>query len=102
MTAAMPNARVSHTCYACRMADVASRELRNSTRSLLNRVEAGETLTITVDGRPTAVLAPIGRRPRWAGRNEFVANVLTHQADAALADDLAELAGEMTDERPLP
>jgi prevent-host-death family protein len=84
------------------MADVASRELRNSTRSLLNRVEAGETITITVDGRPTAVLAPVGRRPRWAGRNEFVANVLTHHADAALADDLAELAGEMTDERPLP
>jgi hypothetical protein len=35
-------------------------------------------------------------------RTEFVTNVLTHQADAALADDLAELAGEMTDERPLP
>lgn len=82
------------------MADVASRELRNSTRSLLNRVEAGETFTITVDGRPTAVLAPIGRRPRWVDRTEF-ANVLTHQADAALADDLTELAGEMTDERPL-
>lgn len=84
------------------MTDVASRELRNSTRALLNRVEAGETLTITVDGRPAAVLAPIGRRPRWIDRNEFVASVLAHQADAALADDLAELAGEMTDERPLP
>ena len=84
------------------MADVASRELRNSTRSVLHRVEAGETITITVDGRPTAVLAPIGRRQRWIDRAEFVANVLVHQADAALADDLAELAGEMTDERPIP
>lgn len=84
------------------MAEVASRELRNSTRSLLNRVEAGETLTITVDGCPAAVLAPVGRRPRWVDRNEFAANVLTHQADAALADDLAELAREMTDDRPLP
>ena len=37
------------------MADVASRVLRNSTRSLLVRVESGETITITVDGRPTAV-----------------------------------------------
>jgi len=83
------------------MADVASRELRNSTRSLLNRVEAGETLTITVDGRPAAVLAPVGHRRRWVDRTEFAANVLTNQADAALADDLAELAGEMTDERPL-
>jgi prevent-host-death family protein len=83
------------------MADVASRELRNSTRSLLNRVEAGETLTITVDGRPAAVLAPVGRRPRWIDRTEFVTSVLAHRADAALADDLAELAGEMTDEQPL-
>lgn len=83
------------------MSDVASRELRNSTRSLLDRVEAGETLTITVDGRPTAVLAPIGRRPRWATRDEFVSNVLTFQADPALTADLDELAGEMTDELPL-
>lgn len=83
------------------MPDVASRELRNSTRSLLDRVESGETLTITVDGRPTAVLAPIGRRPRWIPRTEFASTVLTHQADAGLADDLDELAGEMTDDLPL-
>lgn len=93
---------MSHTRYACYMVDVASRELRNSTRSLLDRVEAGETLTITVDGRPTAVLAPIGRRPRWLSRNEFASTMLAHQADAALAGDLEELAGEMTDEFPLP
>ncbi len=83
------------------MPDVASRELRNSTRSLLNRVESGETLTITVDGRPTAILAPIGRRPRWVPRSQFAATVLTHQADAGLADDLEDLAGDMTDELPL-
>ena len=83
------------------MSDVASRELRNSTRSLLDRVASGETLTITVDGRPTAVLAPIGRRPRRIPRIEFASTVLTHQADAGLADDLDELAGEMTDELPL-
>lgn len=83
------------------MPEVASRELRNSTRSLLDRVEAGETITITVDGRPAAVLAPIGRRPRWVPRSEFTSNVLAHQADPGLAQDLDELAGEMTDERPL-
>lgn len=83
------------------MTEVASRELRNSTRSLLNRVESGETITITVDGRPTAVLAPIGRRPRWIARGEFASVVLAHQADPGLAADLEELAGEMTDELPL-
>lgn len=83
------------------MSEVASRELRNSTRSLLDRVESGETITITVGGRPTAVLAPIGRRPRWVPRSEFASTVLSHQADPGLAEDLAELAGEMTDELPL-
>jgi prevent-host-death family protein len=83
------------------MTEVASRELRNSTRSLLDRVLAGETLTITVDGRPTAVLAPIGRRPRWVTRSEFTSNVLARRADPQLAHDLDELAGEMTDESPL-
>lgn len=82
------------------MAEVASRELRNSTRSLLDRVGSGETLTITVDGRPTAVLAPIGRRPRWVARGEFSSTVLAHQADPGLAADLDELAAEMTDELP--
>ena len=87
-------------CYARRMAEVASRELRNSTRSLLDRVQWGETITITVDGRPAAVLGPIARRPRWVSRSHFVATVLAHQADPALAEDLEELAGEMTDELP--
>ncbi len=83
------------------MPEVASRELRNSTRSLLDRVASGETITITVDGRPTAVLAPIGRRPRWVPRSEFSSLVLAHQADPGLAEDLHELAGEMTDDLPM-
>jgi prevent-host-death family protein len=87
-------------CYDRRMAEVASRELRNSTRSLLDRVQWGETITITVDGRPAAVLAPIARRPRWVARSHFVTAVLPHQADPALAEDLEALAREMTDELP--
>lgn len=83
------------------MGEVASRELRNATRSLLERVEAGETLTITIDGRPVAVLAPPGRRPRWVSRNEFARTVLANQADAGLRSDIESLAGEMTDETPL-
>lgn len=92
---------LSRTCHNRRMTTVASRELRNSTRSLLDRVESGETLTITVDGRPLAVLAPIGRRPRWVARGEFASTVLDRQADPGLTQDLHELAGEMTDEHPL-
>jgi len=92
---------MSHSCYDCRMAEVASRELRNATRSLLDRVRAGERLTITVDGRPVAVLAPVGCRPRWVVKSEFVRMVHENQADAGLTADLHELAGDTTDDLPL-
>jgi len=84
------------------MGEVASRELRNSTRSLLDRAEAGERVTITVDGRPVAVLSPVGRRPRWLAKNELLQMVLANQADAGLTADLQALAGDTTDELPLP
>lgn len=83
------------------MAEVASRDLRNNTRGLLERVGAGEAITITIDGRPVAVLQPVGRRPRWLGREEFVRRVVRHQADRGLADDLAELAPDTTDDIPV-
>lgn len=83
------------------MGEAASRELRNNTRGLLDRVEAGEAITITIDGRPVAVLQPVGRRPRWLGRDEFIRWVVPHQADAALAHDLADLAPGTTDDLPL-
>lgn len=44
--------------------------------------------------------APIAERPRWLGRSRFVREVLAHQADAALAADLASLADETTDDLP--
>ncbi len=92
---------MSHIYYVCRMAEVASRELRNNTRALLDRVEAGESVTITVDGRPVAQLEPISRRPRWLPRDEFVRRVQAHQADAELADELRDLAPDSTDDLPL-
>lgn len=101
VTAASHRPLPSHSCYVCRMLEVASRELRNRTRALLDRVAAGETVTITVDGRPVAILGPLGRRPRWLPRDDFVRRVLRHQADAALASDLRDLAPGTTDELPL-
>ena len=77
---------------------VASRELRNNTRALLDRVEAGESVMITVDGRPVAVLHPVGRRPRWMTRDEFVTRIAGHQADPALRAELRALAPDTTDD----
>ncbi len=78
------------------MPEVAARELRNRTRDLLRRVEAGEEVVITVNGRPAAVLRPINSGTRWLSRRAFLARVAPHQADPALARDLAELAPDTT------
>ena len=80
------------------MAQVASRELRNQTRALLDRVEAGERITVTVDGRPIADLVPTTARRRWMPRDQFVRAVVVHQADAALRRELAALSQQTTDD----
>jgi prevent-host-death family protein len=43
------------------MAEVSIRELRNHGGDVVDRVERGERLTVTRDGRPVAELAPVGR-----------------------------------------
>lgn len=47
-----------------RVGDIAQKELRNNVGEVLRRAEAGETLTVTVAGRPVAELGPAHRR-RW-------------------------------------
>ena len=90
-------------CYVRRMTDVASRDLRNNTRALLDRVEAGESITIMVDGRPVATLqAAAGRRPRFMARDRFVRELLAWRADPGLRTELRALAPDSTDDLPLP
>lgn len=91
----------SHICYACRMSEIASRELRNNTRMVLDRVRTGEAVVITVDGRPVAEITPIARRPRWVTREAFAAAVRANQADPGLTADLCDLTAGTTDEIPL-
>ena len=88
-------------CYSPRM-EIGSRELRNNTRALLARVEAGESITITVAGRPVALLEPVDRRPRFVSKDEFVRRVVANQADAGLRLDLATLAPDTTDDLGAP
>lgn len=80
------------------MAEIASRELRNDTRGVLSRVESGEPVTITVNGRAVAVLAPVGGRTRWINREQFVRRLVA--ADPGLAAELADLAPDTTDDLP--
>ncbi len=78
--------------------EVASRELRNNTADLLRRVDEGEHVTITVNGRPVAELRQIPRRATWTPRDQFLDRLSTTQADTALTAELKALAPDTTDD----
>ncbi|GAB7145587.1 type II toxin-antitoxin system Phd/YefM family antitoxin [Mycobacterium riyadhense] len=80
------------------MSEVASRELRNNTAGLLRRVQAGEDITVTVNGKPIARLTALQpTRRRWLSR-ELIGRLERAQADPGLRQDLAELVGDTTDD----
>ena len=60
----------------------------------------GEHIVITVRGRPIAELTPVAERPQWMRKDRFLDEVLTHQADPGLTDDLTALTDEMTGDLP--
>lgn len=69
---------------------------------MLRRVEGGESVVITVRGKPVADLVPHrADGPRWMPRDELVEFLKTHSADPGLRDDLERIAGETTDEDDL-
>jgi len=79
--------------------EVPSRQLRNNTAELLRRVGAGEQIVVTMRGRPVALLVPFERGPRrWISRAELVRRLTLVQTDPSLRNDLAQFAGETTDE----
>lgn len=81
------------------MTEIAARELRNRTADVLQRVEAGEQVTITSRGRPVAQLTPLrAARRRPIARAELTRRLSRAQADSGLREDLAALAGDTTDD----
>ena len=52
------------------MENVGLRELRQDASDLVRRAQAGEEITITVSGRPSARLVPAGPAP-WRPWNEI-------------------------------
>lgn len=62
------------------MDEVGLRELRQNASDLVRRAEAGEHLTITVAGRPAAVLGPVS--PRTWRNWEDLAGLFREPADA--------------------
>lgn len=76
------------------------RELRNHVSEVLHRVEAGETLEVTVNDRPVALLVPRHTRPTMVPTRDFLASL--PQADPSLTDELAAELTETTDDLPDP
>ncbi len=83
------------------MPEVSVRELRNSTSDVVRRVEDGETLTLTVHGRPVADIVPHSRRrdsmpaaeliDRFAARSTGEAPAsLPRHFDEVTTDDVVE------------
>jgi prevent-host-death family protein len=71
------------------MSEVGLREVRQNASELVRRAEAGERVTITVSGRPAAVLGPVGGRP-WRSWDDL-ADLFTEPIDPGWRADLDRL-----------
>jgi len=79
--------------------EVSIRELRNSTSSVVADLEAGESLTLTVNRRPVADILPhTEARDPWIPSTELRRIVREAGADAALLEDLDDVRGAELDE----
>ena len=80
------------------MPEIKARELRNDVSEVLRRVERGERLTVTVSGRPVALMVPLATRPKtipWAVLASAVGKV---SADSGLRTELGEVLEGTTDD----
>jgi prevent-host-death family protein len=80
------------------MREIPQRELRNNVAAVLREVEAGESLRVTVRGRPVADLVPIGARKRSLSPDDVERIVARAPLDPSFAGDLDAAAGARIDE----
>ena len=74
------------------MPDVPQKELRNNVGEVLRRAESGEELTITVSGRPVALLGPLRQDARWIDSSEL-AGLADLPPDPEWARELKDFGG---------
>lgn len=80
------------------MRTIAQRELRNRSGEILRQAEAGQQFTITVEGRPVAMLVPCQRR-QWVPKAELLNALHTGHPDPTFFEDIAEIGGPLDDLR---
>jgi prevent-host-death family protein len=78
--------------------EIGVRDLRNRTSSVIDAVKAGERITLTVNGEPTADIVPHGMRTRWLSGPQLREQLRDRAADPALRAELDHLAGQTVDE----
>jgi prevent-host-death family protein len=77
------------------VATIPQKELRNNVGEILRRAEAGEEITITVQGREVARLGPAHRR-QWVSGPALEA-IWQTPAPQTLADDLEQFPAVLVD-----
>jgi prevent-host-death family protein len=78
--------------------EIGVRDLRNRTSQVIDAVQAGERVTLTVRGEPIADIVPHGRRTRWLSGEHLREQLRDRAADPSVSHDLDELAGQTLDE----
>lgn len=78
--------------------EIGVRDLRNRTAQVIDAVQAGERVTLTVHGEPVADIVPHGRRTRWLPGPQLAEQLRTRAADPGLTADLEALAGDTLDD----
>lgn len=77
---------------------VAQRELRAHIGAILREVEAGNTVRVTVSGRPVARIVPIEERRPWATREEIAAFAATRKPDPTFRKEIRAILDQTVDE----
>lgn len=76
------------------MRTIPQRELRNHSGEILRQAEAGQKFTITVEGRPVAMLVPFQRR-QWVPKAELLEVLQAVGSDPTFFEDVAEVGGTL-------
>jgi len=78
--------------------EIGVRDLRNRTGQVIDAVQAGERVTLTVRGEPVADIVPHGRRARWLSGAYLREQLGARAADPELTLELDEIAGQTLDQ----
>ena len=78
--------------------EIPQRELRNNVGAVLREVESGQTMRVTVRGRPVAELVPVSPGKQHLSPAEVERIVNEAPLDPEFASDLEAVAGATIDE----